>query len=255
MALLLGASTSDVINHGQNTGIDDLDPFTWIGWFNINTFTDGRKIITKDQNRKVFQISGTDGDMAVVVARATTNAQYVVSGTPLTLNTPQLIALVYDSGAGANEVINIYTGTLAVSASEVSYGSIEDGDGATLDDNFLDLHVGNDSGAILALQGDISHFSVFNRAFSLNEVISWQWRPRVSSGCGLFSIYGFNAAGTQPDWSGSNNPGTVTGATVTNHVPLGPPFGFDEPSSAGVGRDLIEESLLHTFAITRAANY
>ena len=33
--------------------------------------------------------------------------------------------------------------------------------------------------------------------------------------------------GTQPDWSGNGNSGAVTGATVADHVPLGPPFGFD----------------------------
>jgi len=69
----------------------------------------------------------------------------------------------------------------------------------------------------------------FDRALSLGEIRSLQFHPRVLSGCVLYSHYGFNGTGTQPDWSGKGNSGTVTGATVSNHVPLGSPFGFDDP--------------------------
>ena len=44
----------------------------------------------------------------------------------------------------------------------------------------------------------------------------------------MFTHYGFNKVAAQPDWSGAGNNGTVGGSpTVVDHVPLGPPFGWD----------------------------
>jgi hypothetical protein len=53
--------------------------------------------------------------------------------------------------------------------------------------------------------------------------------PRPIAGCVGFWHLGANGVGTQPDWSGNANAGTVTGATVSDHVPLGPWFGYDLP--------------------------
>ena len=46
----------------------------------------------------------------------------------------------------------------------------------------------------------------------------------------LLSHYGYNGTGTQPDWSGNGHNGTVTGATVADHVPMPPafPYGDDD---------------------------
>ena len=40
-------------------------------------------------------------------------------------------------------------------------------------------------------------------------------------------MLGYNGTGTQPDWSGNANSCTVSGATLSNHAPIGAPFAFN----------------------------
>ena len=87
-------------------------------------------------------------------------------------------------------------------------------------------YVGNSPGFVDAFVGRIGFFGVWNRAMPLGEIVSHQWCPRKTSGCDALYHLGFNGVAAQPDWSGSGNTGTVTGATVSDHVPLSSPFGL-----------------------------
>ena len=62
---------------------------------------------------------------------------------------------------------------------------------------------------------------------SLAEITQHWMRSQNHANSKVLMHVGYNGTGTQADWSGHGNSGTVTGATVSAHVPLGPQFGFD----------------------------
>ena len=66
---------------------------------------------------------------------------------------------------------------------------------------------------------------VHNTDLALAEIQRQQFRPHPLASTLVFCMLGYAGTGTQPDWSGNGNNGTVTGATVADHVPLGA-FGF-----------------------------
>ena len=227
MALTFGGATSDRVNCGSGASLDDLSPFTWMAWIYPTAFTSGRRLAEKGSStQKVMLLSGTSGDWRLQVAR-TVASNYITNDTPLALNTWKFVAATFDTGGGAGEIINLYTGGLNTIATESSYTSPADGSGAVTADASGDFVIGNVGVATFnqAFEGRIAFFGVWNRALSLGEIRAQQFRPHVTSGCVLFQYLGFAGTGTQPDYLGNANAGTVTGATVSDHVPIGPIWG------------------------------
>lgn len=221
MALTFGAVSSDRVDHGSGTSLDDLTAFTYMLWVYITTNNNGRTFCAKG-NSKVLKLSGT-GNIDLRVPRVTTAAQFVTNDGPITVNTWHLIAATYDVGAGAGEVINIYTGTLSTTVAERAYGTSTDGAGATNADNTTNFFVGNNSNINAALVGRVAWAGVWNRVLTLPEIKAQQFHLHPTSGCVLFCHEGWNgAAGVQADWSGRLNNGSPTGVTLSNHVPIGP---------------------------------
>ena len=144
----------------------------------------------------------------------------------MTLNVWNFVAGCEDTGVAGH----VYTGSLTVSAVERAYGVSVLGTGTQFDDSSNSLVVGNKHAATFnqAFNGRIAFAGIWNRALSLGEIKDQQFYPHKTSGCVLFLHLGFTGTGTQPDWSGNANAGTVTGATVDAHVPLGNPFASDE---------------------------
>jgi hypothetical protein len=64
-------------------------------------------------------------------------------------------------------------------------------------------------------------------ALALADLVARWERLTNHANSKIFIHLGFAGTGTQPDLSGHGNSGTVTGATVGAHVPLGPMFGLD----------------------------
>lgn len=226
MALTFGAATSDRVDHGKASSLNDISTVTFAIWFYPTTLTSGKRLFEKTQSagsRRVF-IHTTTSELRWQNGQSTTNADYITSNASITTNKWWFAAFTYNgSGTGREK---IYVGDLSTLATERTYSTSSDGSGTYNADNANNLMVGNANGANAALQGRIAVFVFWNRVLSLGEIQSFQFRPRrLGSGCVLFAHYGFNGTGTQPDWSGSGNSGTVTGATLTpDHVPLGPPF-------------------------------
>jgi hypothetical protein len=105
-------------------------------------------------------------------------------------------------------------------AEPASYSLQQVGAGTVTDTSVRDFLVGNRDTGVAPHVGSIALVALWDRVMSLDELISQQFRPRVSDGCALFSLLGYNGTGTQPDWSGNGNVGTVTGATVADHAPI-----------------------------------
>lgn len=222
MALLFGGATSDRVNHGNGSSLNDLSSETILLWFYPTSWSG--TITTKSTtggSRGNIQTRNT-GDIRILNSQGTSQCRYTTSGNPVGLNKWNCIAASYtDSGSSRQ---HIYLGDLSSAMVELSYSETADGSGTVQADNANPWIVGNNGVFTSPLPGRISLCLRWNRVLSLAELLEQQYRPHATSGCVLFAKY--FGAGTQPDWSGNGNAGTVTGATAGDHVPLGPPFGF-----------------------------
>ncbi len=226
-ALTFGAVNSDHVNISSAASIDNLTTFTWIEWVYPTTLTNALKLVQKGHNAtggfSLFQLNGTGGNIEMQVRRATTSSDYITSSTPLaTTNAWAFVAGT--SNTGTTPVHHIYKGTATAKAVEATYGTTTDGSGAQSAEGASEpLDVANT--AVInanAFKGGIALFAEWNRVLSLGEIQAQQFAPHVTSGCVVFIWLGANGTGTQGDWSGHLNNGTVTGATVSNNSPIAP---------------------------------
>ena len=223
MALTFG-STNDDADFGAAASIDDLTAFTWLMWIFPTTLTNLRRIMVKGPVEEKQFIIRTNDVAEMHVARATTAAFATSNNNSMVVNTHEFYAITYDESDGPR----IFRGTLSTEAVELGYSSRVVGADGTTADATGNLVIGNaHSTKTVPFQGDISVGAVYAKRMILAEIVRYQWRILSDTDCKLLCHLGFAGTGTQPDWSGNGNSGTVTGATVSDHVPLGPPFGFD----------------------------
>ena len=245
MSLNLSDNSTDRINHQSGTSLDSLSTGTYIAWINVrdvaNTFRD---FGSKGVNVQFFR-RGVDGTrLACFFARAT-DGQVVDIGTGNITTGWNFIAFTWDlAGTPA-----AYWGNLSTLVTDKSFGT-NNGSGAKEDDSGDDFLVGNGASISTAAPYDFAWVGVWNRQLTLGEIVRQHFlRPHKTNGNVLFTHYGFNGVGTQADWSGNGNNGTVTGATVAAHVPLGPPFGLDAfsmlvPTAAPTGVSMMFQNKL-----------
>lgn len=170
----------------------------------------------------------TDG-WSIQVRRSTANDNLTPGDTGLALDTWTCFALTYNAAGTSGERLKYYQGNLTTALTFRAEGGTGSG---TVVDAGETLTVGG-RGATESMNGKVAFFGHWNRVFPLGELKAQQYRMHVTSGCVVFSHY---YAGIATDWSGLGNNGTITGATGADHVPLGPPFGFDVSSSHVPGR-------------------
>lgn len=222
-ALVFGANTSDRVDFGSPAACDDLDPFTYLVWVFPTTLTGNRCFVAKSSNvsvGKVFNLGGTASRMNLAVSRATTSTSYQSASSTVTTGAWQLLAVSFNSAAGAGLVGRMYRGTVGALATEVTYAVQTDGSGAVTTDAAETLFVGNHAALILAIQGRIGVAAVFGAELTLAQIQSWQRRPRKTVGANVAKMftrlgkYGADAI----EYTGLT--GTVTGATQGDGVPL-----------------------------------
>lgn len=220
MALTFGAAVSDRVDHGSSASLDKTQAsiLTVIMWVMVTTITNNRSFYEKQAAGigPLLRVQTSGGIHWNISTGATNSIADVVSGT-IVVNEWACLAATYDRSDSQD--VRVFKGTLASLIAECSYDSTSNSTDAW-DDSSASLFIGNRSTANSAIEGRIAYVTELNRRLSLAELQDWQFRPRVLSGCVLFSVYGYNGTGTQPDWSGTSNAGTVTGATVGDHVPI-----------------------------------
>lgn len=230
MALTNGANTTDRITIAPSASLNGLAATTLLLWIQISTLTNTRTLWGKlplGTFNGFLRFSGTSGDLQWSHRRTGNAFTYTTNNTPLsTLNKWYCVAATYDLSLGAS-VAHVYVGSLTAALVESTYSTSTQGSGtcdtADTTDSTQLLNT-NEVGTSRALQGVGAHFMQWNRALSKGELLDQQFYPHVSNGCVVFMPLGFNGTSTQPDWSGNGNVGTVTGSTVSAHVPLGPIF-------------------------------
>lgn len=171
-----------------------------------------------------------DQNVSFQRVRATLYTVVTSSSNNVVNNAWQFVAAVWNTG-GVNGDQKAYWGNLTTIVTEVAtYTSQAVGSGA-LTGMATNVYTGGnpDSTFEVDFAGRIAIVGRCTSQLTLGQLQTVQWRllPALSFSATLFSILGYAGTGTQPDWSGSGNNGTVTSATVGDHVPIGLPFGFD----------------------------
>lgn len=221
MALQLTGGDSDRISHGSGASIDNFSELSFLLWAYISSIPPNvRRFFFKSPTDFEKELSlGSTGQVSTAMDTDGTDVQATSensAGNIVTANSWWFIALTVSSGL----VPRLYLGTLSAPVYEVAYASQTAGTGSPVSDAAGDLVVGNVRTLNRSTAMHAAYASYWNRALSLGELAQQQYRPTPGNGCRMFSVYGYNGTGTQPDYSGNGNHGTVTGATVADHVPI-----------------------------------
>jgi hypothetical protein len=226
MALVFGALTTDKVDCGSAASLDDLPSaaFTVYAWVYRTADGANQSIITKDSvfpggwDFVVDNGFGTDGELRLIVFRnSSTGTDWAdavsVSGT-VALNTWTFVAGRYDPATTPR--MKLYSGSLTTPVAEVSsYLRQQDGTGAYLSDAAANLQIGNVHRGAFPFLGRIQRGGVVPSALALGDIQILQYGTLVQAAAFAPKLlFDFQATGTQPDFSGNGNTGTITGATL-----------------------------------------
>lgn len=231
MALLLDAS-GELVNHGSNAAVDGVGggACTILAWVKIVTDGYDRVIASKTSgigtNGFKFHIEGepTDpftGRGAIRFLRGGSGTQELYLSNYNRVLASQgwrFVAVACSAFTTAGGTDLFYGGLTEWAIEEASYVTTTDGSGTYGSDAASDLIAGNVSGGGEFLAGHLARLAIYNRKFTLAQVREHQfdWWPRA--GCKLLIEH--DRAGKQFDQSGFLNHGTITGATLSEHMPL-----------------------------------
>src|SRR3990167_4230892 len=225
MALSFGSWTTNKVNVGSNSVLDNPAVGTLFAWAYPTSFVANAGFYGKGaglfSRNPTFTLSGTAGAISFIINRASTHLTIISGSSFLSTNLWQCVTAVWNVN-GVNGDQRLYVGNLTTAIAEVgSYANQAVGLGTPVDRSADDAAIGNrDATASNGFSGFLALIAIWDRVLSLDELVSIQFRPRVTNGCVGFWCLGYNGTGTQPDWSGNANNGTVTGATVADHVPI-----------------------------------
>lgn len=246
MALSLVHGSTHWINHGSGTSLDNINPVTLMAWVSVDTLE-------------------VNGERDLLFSKQTINNEdgtgfFVGRATP----TPVMLALIetedircHAQAATANFALyginkwifvtaalevgvspRLLVGDLATAPAEPSSYLFQDaGTGLVTDNSSFDQIIGNGRtlASVWQMGGDVAFVHIVAGNLTNDQIIE-QWMRPHSFGptiSRLFVHYGFNGSGSQIDWSGNGNHGTLVGSPGrVAHVPLMPGFGYDAALSS-----------------------
>lgn len=247
MSLSCVHGANQYIDHGSDASLDNLDPVTMMAWINVDALDASErnllagKATAGNGNGLTFLIGRTSGDNKLLLERQ--------AGTWSTCDAPVANFSAWGTGkwifvAGVIEIgvaPRVLVGDLSsVPAEPSAYTTQDAGVAPVTSDAAQNWIVGNGRGiqATFRFGGDVATIHVVAANLTNAELVRQWMRFTPLPTSVLLAHYGFNGTASQPDWSGNGNAGTVTSATVADHVPLGPLFGSDavslRPLSIGV---------------------
>jgi hypothetical protein len=229
MALLISSSAStNKVNCGAGASFANLSAATYIVWARPTTLVQFARFMEKGKNIPATgytTFANYGGGAAGRIAIQTYRAGGQLSALAEVANMPTVAANKWNCYGGtydlASGVPHLYSGDLTTLMAEATaYVTQTNSSGAKVDDSTQNFAIGNsgDAAETPSYQGRIAYAAVFDRVLTLAEMRTWQFVPQVLSGCvGFWNLHG---TGAQADLSGHLNTGTVSGATVADHVPL-----------------------------------
>ncbi len=227
MALLFNADTEKVVVT-QGASIDDLANVTIMLVFRP-TALDGslHHVFMKAENYYIREGNGGAGRVQFFRDYTGTDLNAHTTGSELTVNEWHIMFAVDN---GLNNTPNLFIAQLGSVLVEPTLSTQDAGTTAVVVDNADDLEWGhNPQSGDRSYVGDIAVGMYIAESLTLAQckMIYGHISHGLVFDTRVYNILGYAGTGTQPDWSGNGNTGAVTGATVADHAPLGPPFGFD----------------------------
>jgi hypothetical protein len=224
MALDFTNNATDRVNHGSAAILDDLDPITYLIWCYPTTLTTSimfdKRTASDRGYRMLYTVSGDELQFQMDRNVGVNPIAIETNGSFLTVNTWQFLGAVADSSGAAGDQ-KLFRGTLTSAVTEAgSYANQTVGSGFVENNASGEQLVGNRRDLDFNYEGHIAWAGIWNVALTDGQIRAQQFRPYPTSGCVLFCHYGFNGTGTQVDYSGNGNAGTVTGATQSVHAPV-----------------------------------
>lgn len=235
MALEFTGGDADRVDCGSGATLDDITAGTVLMWVYMDGFGSQFRWFMKKNGGSDFvgywemSHSGA-GALNFVIDYNTTDLEIVSSDGDLGTGKWIFIGASFDASS-TNTNQKLWIGDLTTSAAEPgAYATQQASSGTIVSNASGTLKWGNRNGADRSIDGRIAWAAIWSgTTMTQAQVRAQQFSPHITAdgNCVIFMHLGYNGTGTQPDWSGNSNAGTVTGATVADHVPLGPFFGFD----------------------------
>jgi len=223
MSLLFNAITQQIDFSNLNLSQNQFTVLTWVNPSNVDATYKQLcgEVRAVGKLRMMTSNNTAAGQMLFQVPQDVTGTINCTAATnTMTANAWQYIAFRFDN-ADVTQKCRIYRGTLTSVAAEVSYASFSN-TGTPAASNSGSFLFGKDDTTSFPYTGRGANIVVYNnKALTLKEIIAHQFdiTPKTT-GSVLYSELGWSDTATQVDWSGNKNNGTITGATVDDHVPL-----------------------------------
>lgn len=234
MALSFTDASTNRVSHG--TALGNWTSASWAFWYYPITMTALRNIThlwTGSFVAPSITVGGTGAtdELRMVWRRSGggSNMIYETNSADITADKWWFVGATMDQGAAAGAKVVFYVGDLNTLATARTNGTTTDVSSGYVSNNGATFYVGDngsDSTAHAMRMGTLMFFPSVVLTQAAFQRLQFRMMPPVGSTCKLFTHYGFAGTGTQADWTGNGNNGSVTGAAVADHVPLGPPFGF-----------------------------
>ena len=221
------AATTDTVNFGSGTTLDNLDAFTYALWICPRATGLDVTLLTKGtgagNSRRVFLMGPLNNNMQCRIDNSgggAANDGVAIADNVQVQDEWMFVAATFAGGTGIAPVL--YKGTLTTAVASLSLSSSQNLASAASSNAANDQLIGTHA-AVPDL--DIAWVGIWNVALTPGQLLDQQFRPHKTSGCVLSAHLGHQGGTTVADWSGNGNTGTITTATVVPHVPLRPLFG------------------------------
>jgi len=227
MGTLQLTSAASVLDWGNPSAFNNLDPCSMFVWYYPTAHGNDLRIFTKEPNGLRFMmktVSTNVGNLRGLHQRATVNANYVSNGQELlTLNQWYCLGCVFDSNAA--QTIKMYHGGLTTSMAEVSGYAVSDaGSGTPNDDSADNLLVGNNIPRTKNAPGRYGPHMMFNAALTVTQLerLRIQNRPQADMNCVLWARPGMGEGGITriPDLKGNGGVAVPVSGSLAAGIPL-----------------------------------
>lgn len=225
------------IDCGSAAELDNVLQVTYWAWYQRPSSAPGEDaaLICKGNFHRLTAFAPTDGtsqNASCVITRATDGCRATAdrNDDPILQEDKWLFTAGVLDTSGVDADQKLYIGDLSTPAREPpSYSTQKVGSGTPNDNASAPCRIGNIStgswgNCIIAWAG------ISDQRLTVDQIRALQWTLMPPAGSLVHIAPGLHGTGTQPDYSGNGNDGTIGGSpTLTDHVPVFPGWATRRP--------------------------
>jgi hypothetical protein len=219
--------TDDIIDCQSPATLDNVNTGTLFAWIYPDSVGEGGygtiffcSTSGADGGRRIWGRTLGTNTVDAYFNTDTASGYAVTTDNTITTGAWQCVASTYSNAGVPDRKPRIYRGLPTTAIAECSYTTQTAATGTIASDAALDKTIGACHSGAQTFDGKIAHVALYNVKLTLNELISLQFGEIITAGLiGYWPLWG--VASPEPDLSGNVNSGTVTGALLGNHAPLG----------------------------------